>query len=160
MGIVGILFLVNKKGKDNKFLAFLKKNFLILGFIISFAAMAFSLFYSQVLNYAPCYLCWLQRIFMFPQVLLFLVAYIKKDVKIDRYAFPLLVIGSFISLYQNYLYYFGGSGNICDPSGVSCVQRLVSEFGGYISIPMMALTTFFVLMVLLVIARFYQWEKI
>src|SRR3989344_599632 len=39
---------------------------------------------------------------------------------------------------------------------LSCYQQLVSEFGGYISIPMLALTTFFSLLVILAVAHFYN----
>jgi len=46
----------------------------------------------------------------------------------------------------------------CDATGVSCYQRLVSEFGGYISIPMMALTAFFGLLTLLMVVHFYKKE--
>ncbi len=146
--------------KENIFLTFIKNNFLILGFFISLLALCFSLFYSQILNYAPCYLCWLQRIFMFPQVVLFGMAYLKNDRKVADYAFPLLLIGFLIATYQNYLYYFNVGTGTCDPSGVSCVQRFVSEINGLISIPMLSLISFFILIVLLIIARFYKKENI
>ncbi len=145
--------------KQNKFLHFIKDNFLLLGFVMSLLATGFSLFYSNVLHYAPCYLCWWQRIFIFPQVVLFGMAYFKNDTKIARYSFPLLFIGTLFSLYQNFIYYFGESSAPCDASGVSCTQRLVSEIGGYISIPMLCLTSFAVLIILLLVARFYNKES-
>jgi uncharacterized membrane protein (DUF485 family) len=37
-----------------------------VGFFVSFGGMAMSLFYSEVLHYAPCDLCWYQRVFLYP----------------------------------------------------------------------------------------------
>ena len=97
---------------------------------------------------------------MFPLVFLFAVALWYKDRKVIRYALPLLCAGFLISVYQNFFYYFGESSGLpCDASGVSCYQRLVSEFGGYISIPMLALTAFFALLVFLIVAHFYGKEN-
>lgn len=96
---------------------------------------------------------------MFPTMFMFAVALWDKDKKVIRYALPLLCAGFLISAYQNFFYYFGESSNLpCDASGVSCYQRLVSEFGGYISIPMMALTAFFALLTLVSVAHFYKKE--
>ena len=98
---------------------------------------------------------------MFPSFFLFGVALWDKDRKVVRYVAPLMAAGFLISVYQNFFYYFGETSNTpCDASGVSCYQHLVSEFGGYISIPMMALTAFFTLLTLLAVAHFYGKNKI
>jgi disulfide bond formation protein DsbB len=145
--------------RENKFLAFIKEHFLVIGFVISFSATAFSLVYSDVIGFLPCKLCWFQRIFIFSQVVLFGMAYIKKDKRVARYSFPLLVTGFFITLYHLFIYYFSESAVPCDPSGISCSQRLIDELGGYISFPVLALTTFIALMTILVVARFYKRKK-
>ncbi len=144
--------------KGNKYLAFIKDNFIVLGFFLSLVPMAFSIFYSEVLNYAPCFHCWIQRIFLFPQTFLFGVAWIKKDRNVFWYSLPLLVAGLIDALYLNFVYYFNPSSAPCDATGVSCVQRLVSEFGGYISIPMLALTGFLSLITVLLVVNFYKEE--
>ncbi len=149
-----LLFFAAKK--SNKFLEYIESHFILIGFLIALLSSLFSLVYSEVLHFLPCELCWLQRIFIFPQVFLFGVALWNKDRKVIRYALPLLCVGFLISVYQNFIYYFGNSNTICDTSGVSCFQHLVSEFGGYISIPMLSLTSFFVLLTLLLIANFNQ----
>ena len=96
---------------------------------------------------------------MFPQAFLFIVALWSGDRKVIRYAIPLLSVGFVISVYQNFVYYFSsGVQSACDLSGVSCFSHLVSEFGGYISIPMLALTSFFTLLVLSLVAHFYKGE--
>lgn len=156
-----LLFLVPSENKfKNKFLSFILEHFLFIGFIISFFTTALSLFYSEILSYAACFLCWLQRIFLFPQVVLFGMAYLKKDIKVAHYAFPLLFSGFLIALYHNFIYYFGESLVPCDASGVSCVQRFVNEINGYISIPMFSLTVFFALITLLLIVRFYKKDRV
>ncbi len=153
------LFLLFFGPKKNKFLEYISKHFLILGFLITLASSVFPLVYSEIVHYLPCYLCWWQRVFMFPLVLLFAVALWDKDRKVIRFALPLLCAGFAVSIYQNFFYYFGETSSLpCDASGVSCYQRLVSEFGGYISIPMLALTAFFSLLTLLAVAHFYKKE--
>ena len=158
-GAVFLLFFRINGNKDNKYLDFIKNHFLILGFSITFLSSVFPLVYSEIIHFLPCYLCWWQRVFMFPLVFIFGIALWDKDKKIIRYTLPLLLAGFLVSLYQNFFYYFGENSNIpCDASGVSCYQRLVSVFGGYISIPMLALTAFFSLLAILLVAHFYKKE--
>ncbi len=145
--------------KRNLFLDFIDKHFLPISFAISLMASVFPLVYSEIINFLPCYLCWWQRVFMFPLVLMFGVAFWDQDRRVIRYALPLLCAGFLVSVYQNFFYYFGENSSLpCDASGISCYQRLVSEFGGYISIPMLALTAFFSLLTLLAVAHFYKKE--
>lgn len=150
--------------KKNRFLNFIEKHFLIIGFLISFFATLFSLVYSEVIKFPPCELCWFQRIFLFPQVFIFGVALwdnfrnqLVEAKNVIKYSVLLLLVGFIISVYQNFVYYFSsGNQGACDSSGVSCFQHLVSEFGGYISIPMLSLTSFFVLLTLVIVVHFYK----
>ena len=142
------------------YLDYIDKHFLILSFVISLFASIFPLVYSEIVNFLPCYLCWWQRVFMFSSFFLFSTALWDKDRKVIRYTSSLLFAGFLISVYQNFFYYFGDASTLpCDASGVSCYQRLVSEFGGYMSIPMMALTAFFALLTLVAVAHFYPRHK-
>lgn len=154
-----LLFFPLKGNKNNFYLDFIDNHFLVLSFLISLFASIFPLVYSEIANFIPCYLCWWQRVFMFPLVLMFGIALWDKDRKVIRYAIPLVCVGFLLSAYQNFFYYFGANSNLpCDASGVSCYQKLVSVFGGYISIPMLALTAFFALLTLLSVAHFYKKE--
>lgn len=145
--------------RQNNILGLISRNYVLLGFLLSFFAVLFSLIYSEILKYAPCYHCWIQRIFLIPQVFLFAVAFIKKKIDVIWYSLPLLVFGLADALYHNYLYYFKTDSIACDASGVSCTQRLVSVFDGYISIPSMSLTIFVALLVLSLVAFYYNKEK-
>lgn len=137
---------------------YLSKHGILIAFKIAVISMLASLFYSNVAGFAPCELCWFQRIFMYPLVVLLGMALWKKDVKIVEYALPLSVIGFIISLYQNYIYYFNnGLDAYCQAGGtlVSCVKRYVFEFG-YISIPIMALTGFALIIIFLLFQKGYN----
>src|SRR3989338_4144250 len=138
-----VLFLGPKR---NKFLAFIDKHYLALGFLISLSASLFSLVYSEIVGFVPCYLCWYQRVFMFPLPFIFGMAIWHKDRKIVKYVLPLLCVGFIVSVYQNFNYYFADIGSLpCDASGVSCYQELINVFGGYMSFPMLSLSAFLAL---------------
>lgn len=130
--------------------AFVSKRAILFAFIVSLTATLGSLFYSEIAGYTPCKLCWFQRIFMYPQPILFAVAMWKKDKGIVKYALALSIIGGLIALYH-YLLQVGVVPNgACGAVGysVSCSQRFVMEFG-YITIPMMSLTAFVYIITLL-----------
>src|SRR5690625_6406755 len=52
---------------------------LMLIWIQALIATVGSLFYSEVMGYVPCDLCWIQRIFMYPLVIIYGIAALKKD---------------------------------------------------------------------------------
>ncbi|MBI3306147.1 disulfide bond formation protein B [Candidatus Nomurabacteria bacterium] len=163
LSVIAIIFLFfrSKILSRNFYLDFIDKHFLTLSFFISLIASVFPLVYSEIINFLPCSLCWWQRVFMFPALIIYAIALWDRDRKVIRYVAPLLSLGFLISAYQNFFYYFGNVSNLpCDASGVSCYQQLVSEFGGYISIPMMALTAFFALLTLIAVAHFYPRRKV
>ncbi len=146
---IGVLFL-NLFVKNKSLDSFLRKYFLQLGFSITLIAVLVSLTYSTVLGYAPCTLCWWARIFIFPQLIIFIVALIKKR-SVALQSLILSIFGILITGYHTYID-FGGSEIVnCEAGGVSCLQRYVFEFG-YITIPVMALTGF-VLLALLAIYK-------
>jgi hypothetical protein len=153
ISVVTLLLLIFVK--ENKYLAFVKRNFISLGLLLSIAP-ALVLVYSEIVGYVPCYHCWVQRIFMFPQLFLFAVAWLKKDRSVWWYSFPLIIAGTLDAIYLNYIYYFNISAGPCDASGISCTLHYVSEFNGYISIPMLALTSFISFIVLLLVAKLYK----
>lgn len=132
----------------------LKPYLLPLAFLQAVTAMAGSLFFSEVWGLVPCVLCWYQRISMYPVVILSFVAMQRKDDKAYLYILPLSVIGVFISLYHNILYYAVNWGIRPDWSGpcqagVSCTTRYI-EWGGFITIPLLSLIAHLVITVLMV----------
>ncbi len=134
----------------------ISKHGILLAFLVALFSTLGSLFYSQIAGFEPCDLCWFQRIFMYPGVVLLGLALLKKDSRIVDYMLSLSVIGFLISLYHNYIYY-GGNGSSCQVfgRGVSCVKRYVFEFG-YVTIPMMAATSFLLVIVCLLLHKAYR----
>ncbi len=122
--------------------------------IVALIATLGSLFYSEIAHYTPCLLCWYQRIFMYPQVILLGIAVWKKDTSVAIYSLALSIIGVALALYH-YLLQLGVAPELpCAAIGYSaaCSQRFVLTFG-YITIPLMALTAFFLIIVSMVTAK-------
>ena len=124
-----IQFLFYRKNSSNPLIRFFSRNGLFFALIIALVATGGSLFYSEIAGFEPCKLCWFQRIFMYPLVILLGLAYTKKDFKFTFYPSALAMIGAIISLYHNYIYYGGLSVFPCEPFGlgVSCTKNLVFE---------------------------------
>jgi disulfide bond formation protein DsbB len=126
----------------------------IMAFTVSLTAMFGSLFYSEVAKYQPCILCWYQRIFMYPQTLLIAMGILKKDRNAADYAIGLSAVGAVIAAYH-YFEQIAGTGILpCTAVGysVSCTKRFALEYG-YITIPMMSLTAFVAIILLMRISK-------
>ena len=149
-----ILHLIFFRKSKNPLSEFVTKHWMALSFTVALASVAASLFYSEIAGFEPCFLCWYQRIFMYPLVILLFIALLKKYAGIVDYVLPLAVIGGAISLYHNIIYYYqGGLPTPCQALGqVSCVKLYVFEFG-YITIPVMALTGFALIIIFTVFAK-------
>lgn len=133
---------------------FVSKQSLRLGLLVTSGAVIGSLLYSNIVGFEPCELCWWQRIFLFPQMIIFLVAIIKKKKGVFSYIVPLSIIGAVISFYHSYIQ-LGGETSIlpCTAEGAACTKVFVLEYG-YITIPTMALTAFLFILLLAFIRRF------
>lgn len=142
-----VVFLVTKKPA---WVRFFGQHALLGVFLVALGATIGSLIYSDILNYAACKLCWFQRIVMYPQVLLLGMALYKKDTKIVDYSLALAVLGVLLAGYH-YLLQLGLAPSIpCSAveSSVSCSKIFLLQYG-YITIPMMALSTFGLMTLLL-----------
>jgi len=152
ISLVLILSLFFQKLRATAFVQFFKGNAILISFIAALFATIGSLIYSDVLGYEPCKLCWLQRIFMYPQVILMGVALFRKDVSVKIYGIILSVIGGAIALFH-----YTGQIELtplpCSAVGysVSCAQKFVMEFG-YITIPLMAFSAFLLIIFSLVVS--------
>lgn len=125
-------------------------------FALALVGSAASLFYSNVLGYVPCSLCWWQRIFCYPQVVLFGIALWKKDSRVWVYSLWLSLFGAAVAFYQ-YLLQWGLAPAVCGtvPGVGDCSARIILGLG-YVTIPMMALTGFGALILLALIMRDYH----
>lgn len=127
----------------------ISKNIVFLCWLISLIASVGSLFFSEIMKFPPCVLCWYQRIAMYPLVLLFFISTFHPPRIGFSFCFPLVLIGWFISLYHNLLHY-GIVPESASPclQGVSCATVYINWFG-FITIPILSFIAFSFLIVLL-----------
>lgn len=141
--------------KQENILNWIGKHALLLGFISVLLALSGSLFYSEILGYEACSLCWWQRVLLFPQLILFFMAWRSKDRGVFKYSVPLSALAAIVSLYHSYVYWGGASILPCTSEGGSCDKIYVLEFG-YVTIPAMSLTIAAILLILAFINRSYK----
>jgi len=124
-----------------------------LSLVVALVATLGSLFYSEIVNYTPCLLCWYQRIFMYPQVILFSIALFLKDKGIAIYALSLSMLGGMLALFHYYIQLSNTKLTSCSTVGysVSCSDNFIMQFG-YITIPMMALSAFILISLLMIVS--------
>ena len=120
------------------------RNLMLLAFswLVAVVATAGSLYYSQIRHFIPCELCWYQRIFMYPLVLILGVATYLADVRVRLYALPMVLAGGFISA----LHYAeqkipGFAPTSCAATPIPCNTTYVNYYG-FVTIAFMALVAF------------------
>ena len=118
---------------------------------IAAVATGGSLLLSEVAGYAPCTLCWYQRIAMYPLVVILGVAAARGDREVWRVAVPLSVIGSVIAIWHIAIERNPALGGACDPAA-PCSIIWVREFG-FLTLPTMALIGFVAIAGLTLAAR-------
>ena len=123
-----------------------------LAWLVAAVSMAGSLYFSENANFAPCKLCWFQRIAMYPLALLLLIAAVRRDKQFRRYAVPLAAIGALISSYHYLIEWRPSlSTGSCDIT-VSCTAPWFRQFG-FVSLALMALCGFAAIISLLTIGE-------
>jgi disulfide bond formation protein DsbB len=133
---------------------------LLVCWLIALISTLGSLFFSDIIGYAPCVLCWYQRIAMYPLVLLFLVGIFQPIRYTLRFSIPIASIGLFIALYHNLLHY-GIIPEAASPcrSGVPCSTIYINWFG-FITIPILSAIAFtLILTILLILLKREKNEK-
>ena len=153
-----LLATLARRGWGREIFSFLGRNSLLLGFLVSLAAMGGSLFYSEVVGFPPCVLCWWQRVFIYPQAVLFALALWKRDLGVFLYSGTLSTMAGVVALYHSYVYWGGKSLLPCTALGGACDKIYVMEFG-YITIPTMSLTVVLYLLLIAWINRLYKNEN-
>ena len=143
-------------GKDS-IRSFFKDQGVLIAFFAVLIAVLGSLIYSEILGYEPCKLCWIQRIFLYPQLVVLgfaLYGKHKGSYALLDSAFALSILGGIVALYH-YLLQLGiipeGSCAAIG-SAVSCAKQFVLAFG-FITIPMMSLSAFALIIFSLQLAR-------
>lgn len=142
-----IIFLLGSIFFKAKWMTFFKKYSLKFAFIVALTAMLGSLYYSEILHYTPCTLCWYQRILMYPLVLILGIALWKKDKSVSRYVLPMTIMGSIIAIWHYGTQRLSAPSLFCSTE-TSC-NTVFSFAYGYITIPLMALSAFVLIFILM-----------
>ena len=77
---------------------------LFAAWMIALLATAGSLFFSYVMEFAPCVLCWYQRICLFPLVVILARGLLPFDRGAVRYGLPLAILGWLVAVYHSLVY--------------------------------------------------------
>lgn len=122
---------------------------------MTIGSVALSLLYSEYFGFIPCSLCWLQRIAIYPQALIALMAFRHKDDKhFPAYGIGLSIFGFVVAVYQ-YIYQMwpkseDGSGLIpclADSIDADCAAKIIDQFG-FVTFPYISAVTFLLLIAL------------
>src|SRR5579864_7125552 len=153
MLLVGLLALVGVWAPLNGIRRLLWGYELWAAFVVSSIATGGSLFFSEIMHFLPCELCWYQRICMYPLSIISLLLAWKGEHRAARYLLPLPVVGAGVSIYhlliENNVIKEPTQCLISAPGG--CATKWINEFG-YITIPTLALTGFVLLIGFLALA--------
>ena len=115
---------------------------LYFAWLVSVLATLGSLYFSELKGFIPCDLCWFQRIFMYPLVVILGIGTFQSDISVKKFVLPLSIVGGLISLFYYLEQKVPGFGGIrpC-VSGVPCSAEYINWFG-FVTIPFLALTAF------------------
>lgn len=133
----------------------LNKNqaYLYIAWVVSIVATLGSLYFSEIVGFIPCELCWYQRILMYPLVLLLGIATFQNDVAVKKYVLSLSVIGWLISLNHYMVQKIPGFAEIkpC-AEGIPCTAQYINWLG-FITIPLLAFTAFSIIIACMLLIK-------
>lgn len=129
----------------------LRRSALWLAWVVALVTTLGSLYYSKFAHYDPCEFCWYQRICIYPMSVILLIAALRKDNGIWRYALPMITIGIVIAVYHTQLQAWPDQHLFCSVEE-PCNIRHVWEFG-FVSLPLMDLVAHTFVFAMLLLAR-------
>lgn len=118
---------------------------------VAAVATAGSLYMSEVLNYKPCRLCWVQRGFMYPLVVVLALAAWRKASWARKFIVPWAAVGFAVSTYHYLLEWFPEQleTNVCDIK-VPC-SAFPFRLWDFVTLPFMAGAAFLFIISVLVL---------
>lgn len=124
---------------------------LLFSWVVAIFSTMGSLFFSEVLHYVPCELCWCQRILMYPMIIILGMAIYEQNNKIYLYILPSSIVGLVISGYHYCLQKISSlqQFEICT-TGVPCSGEYINWLG-FITIPLLAFVAFLLITVSMMI---------
>lgn len=130
-----------------------KQIYLYAAWVVSVIATLGSLYFSEIRGFIPCELCWYQRILMYPLALILGIGTFQNDPTVRRFVLPMAITGWCISFYHYLLQKVPGFAPIKPCSeGVPCNVQYIN-WGGFITIPFLALTAFTLIIIFMVLLK-------
>lgn len=129
-------------------------------FMLTIGSVFLSLIYSEYFGFVPCALCWLQRIAIYPQALLSIIAYrIRDEVFFPIYGIGLSVFGFAVASYQYIEQMLPKSDSaslvtkcLLNSNNSDCAVKVIDEFG-FVTFPLISAITFALLIILYLYVR-------
>lgn len=122
--------------------------------LVTIGTVSLSLVYSEYFGFIPCSLCWLQRIAVYSQALMALVARKMEDQRFfPVYGICLSIFGFIVAVYQ-YIYQMvpkdaladGLMPCLADGTNADCALKVIDEFG-FVTFPFISAVSFAFLIV-------------
>jgi disulfide bond formation protein DsbB len=126
-----------------------------IALLAAWSATAGSLFFSEVLGWRPCVLCWYQRILMYPLALVLAIGIFRRDRGLHLYVLPFSIAGIGVSLYHYLLIKTDWLPPPACAVDVPCTVDYLNWFG-FINIPFLALTAFVIISCMLLAFAWLQ----
>jgi disulfide bond formation protein DsbB len=126
-----------------------------LALVAAWIATCGSLFFSEVLGWRPCVLCWYQRILMYPLAILLAIGIIRRDRGLHIYVLPFSIAGIGVSLYHYLLIKTDWLPPPACAVGIPCTVDYLNWFG-FINIPFLALAAFLIITAMMLTFRWLQ----
>ena len=108
--------------------------------IVAAVATVGSLYFSEVMRFPPCELCWYQRILMYPLVVVLVVGALEDRSGVWKTGLPLSGLGVLLAGYHVAIQATGSSGVTCGV-GAGC-GAVYWEGLGFLTIPRLSLLAF------------------
>ena len=147
--VFSLVVLIARLTKADSCISEVKKIALPLAALITTTAR---LYFSEIVNYKPCRLCWYQRSAMYPLAILLVAANFKKFKFMKIAAVSLASIGGAVSTYHWFLERFPDlDAGVCDAK-LPCEFIWFENFG-FVTLSFMAFTAFLATIVLVTISQ-------
>lgn len=116
--------------------------------LVTSVSMLGSLYFSEVVGYRPCVLCWYQRIAMYSLAIILVMAAVRKDRAIVPYAKVLAALGAGIAGYHWLLERWPSIDTGTCSADAPCSVPYFAAFG-FVSLAFMAFCAFITVLVFL-----------
>jgi hypothetical protein len=128
-----------------------------LALVVAVTATVGSLYYSEVVGFVPCELCWYQRICMYPLVVVLAVGVLRRDTTAWWCAAPLVGVGVPLATYHWLVERVPSIASTSSCSvGAPCTVPYFEELG-FVTLAFMALSAFALVAALLATDR--AWRR-